>query len=460
MTYYVAPDGRDDNSGTEPTRPVRSITRAIELILELPGEPMETIEVAAGTYANEHGEIFPLIVPHNVEIRGAGRDSTVLEYDEVSEVDVYVDLHGALYDLAIRDRAIDACVYLDLRSTDPLGIVQRVVANRVYFEWARHVSDVESDDWLGIGEGFESGGELYPLVENCRGVSFVVQGGRIENCLADIFWIASPGYTIIQDNQFGNRLGVGDAFIVVRSREEQPEEDEHIPQIINNSIGADLEYVGDVAGWSAFPTIWICGESEWRNNTIQAKTFVIASNATFEDNPLIAAGQFDIRRAGSYGVLPDTTDPLREISPTFRNNTFRQIGFHIINNSCSWLTEEEAGLWLPPNLFWIGDDARPVFEGNEINTLVGTAYVEAQAVPVFGDGDGLSAGGNIFQRQDDGPCPLFYRDFIVDIGEGHSLNLNARNNTWWRDTIQVEIRSGTVICNTDPNPCRVLTDET
>lgn len=456
MTYYVASTGDDGNSGTGPTRPVRSITRAIELILNLPGETAETIEVAAGIYANEHGEVFPLIVPHNIEIRGEGRDSTVLEYDLNSAVDDYVDLRGSLYDMAIRPRGSITCAH-DLRSTDQRAIAQRIAAHTLDFEWIRHIAEVEFDYWLGVGEGFESGGDLYPLVEDCTPSSyepsnarFLVRGGRVERCLSSYFWIISPGHTIFQNNIIGNCLGgVSDAFIVVRNREEPPAEGEPIPQILNNSIAEDLVYVtGDIDALFTFPTIWVCGESVWRGNTMQAITFVTAANALFEDNPLLAAGQFDIRRAGNYWQFPDTSEPLREIAPVFRNNTFRQIRFQNMY-SCDWLADEEPMGW-PPALLWIGNDATPIFEGNVFNTLVGAAYIEADAAPDFGDG--RSAGGNVFQRQDDSPCPLFYPDMIVDIGEGRSFDLNARNNTWWRSPVWVQAWSGTVTCHTDPTP--------
>lgn len=460
MTYYVAPTGNDGNSGADPTSPVRSITRAIEIILELPGEPAETIEVSAGIYANEHGEIFPLIVPHNIEIRGEGRDSTVLEYDEDSAVNPYVDLRGSLYDIAIRPRVITPCTY-DLRATDQRAVAQRILGRTMFFQWARHLSEVEFDYWLWIGEGFESGDDLYPLVEGCSPSShepgnarFVVKGGRVERCLSSYFWIVSPGYTIFQNNRICNCLGGNsDAFIVVREREEPPADDEPIPQILNNSIAEDLVYVdGDVGAMFTFPTIWICGESIWRGNTMQAFKFVTAANAIFEDNPLIAAGQFEIRRSEYYWEYPDTREPMREIAPEFRNNTFRQIRFQNML-SCDWMADEDPYCPRPPALLWIGDDAMPVFENNEFNTLVGTAHIEADAVPDFGNG--RSAGGNVFQRQDELRCPLFYPDMTVDIGEGRNFDLNARNNTWWRSPVWIDVLSGTVDCHTDPAPNRV-----
>lgn len=457
MTYHVAPTGNDRNPGTDPTRAVRSITRAIDLILDLPGEPAETIEVAAGVYANEHGEVFPLIVPHNIEIRGEGRDSTVLEYDLDSAVDDYVDLRGSLYDMAIRARGSITCAN-DLRSTDQRAVAQRIAGHTLDFEWARHIVEVEFDYWIGVGEGFESGGDLYPLVEDCAPSSyeqsnarFVVRGGRVERCLSSYFWIVSPGHTMFQNNRIGNCLGgVSDAFIVVRGREEPPEEGEPIPQILNNSIAEDLIYVtGDIGALFTFPTIWVCGESIWRGNTMQSLEFTVASSAIFEDNPLIAAGQFDIRRAGNYWQFPDTSEPMREIAPVFRNNTFRQIRFQNMY-SCDWLADEDPLCWRPPTLLWIGDDAMPVLEGNVFNTLVGIAYIDAEAVPDFGNG--RSGGGNVFQRQDESFCPVYYPAFIVDIGEGRSLDLNARNNTWWQSTVRVEVRSGRVTCHTDPTP--------
>jgi hypothetical protein len=203
---------------------------------------------------------------------------------------------------------------------------------------------------------------------------------------------------------------------------------------------------GDIDALFTFPTIWVCGESMWRGNTMQAIRFVTAASAIFEDNPLIAVGQVDVRRSENYWQYPDTREPMREIAPVFRNNTFRQIGFSNMY-SCDWLADEEPLGW-PPALLWIDDDAMPVFEDNVFDTLVGGAYIGGETAPDFGDA--RSVGGNVFQRKDDSRCPLYYPDLIIDAGEGRSFDLIARNNTWWRTPVWVAVWSGTVTCDTDP----------
>jgi hypothetical protein len=65
-TLYVdAAAGSDDNLGTE-TEPLRTITKALELLTFRSG----TVVVAPGTYDAAHGESFPLQVPNRVALIG------------------------------------------------------------------------------------------------------------------------------------------------------------------------------------------------------------------------------------------------------------------------------------------------------------------------------------------------------------------------------------------------------
>ena len=95
-------------------QPLRSLTRAIELIVEAHGDrvdPPETEHLAAGTYSDEFGEIFPIIVPANVEVRGESHGSTTIEYLLTSGVNVCVNLRGSLFDIAIEPvNPDDVCI--------------------------------------------------------------------------------------------------------------------------------------------------------------------------------------------------------------------------------------------------------------------------------------------------------------------------------------------------------------
>ena len=129
MTYYVAPHGSDagSNPGTDPAQPLRSLTTAIDRIAAVHGEsvsPAETVEMAAGSYGPAFGERFPILVPANVEIRGADRDTTIMEYDFSGGVDTCIDLHGSLSDITLSPVTEHSCNYSLRVSRDDATVEQ------------------------------------------------------------------------------------------------------------------------------------------------------------------------------------------------------------------------------------------------------------------------------------------------------------------------------------------------
>lgn len=69
----AAPDGNDVTGRGTPDRPLRSATAALGY-----AAPGQLVFLEAGTYDEAHGEHWPLVLT-NVELRGAGPDTTVLQ---------------------------------------------------------------------------------------------------------------------------------------------------------------------------------------------------------------------------------------------------------------------------------------------------------------------------------------------------------------------------------------------
>lgn len=83
LTFFVSPDGDDahDGSAPEPAAAVRSITRALALAAADPRHsPRVRIHVAAGRYAEEYGESFPLSVSNRtIQIIGTNASATRID---------------------------------------------------------------------------------------------------------------------------------------------------------------------------------------------------------------------------------------------------------------------------------------------------------------------------------------------------------------------------------------------
>lgn len=76
---YVSPDGNDDNSGLSQAAPLRTIAAAMQRIAGNAAQP-HTIFLSSGTYSTAAtGEILPVGFKSHIRIRGAGRDSTLID---------------------------------------------------------------------------------------------------------------------------------------------------------------------------------------------------------------------------------------------------------------------------------------------------------------------------------------------------------------------------------------------
>ncbi|MDT8394425.1 MAG: DUF1565 domain-containing protein, partial [Bacteroidales bacterium] len=78
---YVAPSGDNNNSGLSPQSPLKDIWYALVKMKSDSVSP-DTIHVAAGTYKNSTGEKFPLSLKPYASIKGASKDSCILDAED------------------------------------------------------------------------------------------------------------------------------------------------------------------------------------------------------------------------------------------------------------------------------------------------------------------------------------------------------------------------------------------
>jgi len=84
--FYVSPEGDNANSGLTPEDPLRSIQIACLRILATDDNPL-SIYLAEGIYSpSSNGESFPVVLPRNVSLIGAGRELTILDAEYESAV--------------------------------------------------------------------------------------------------------------------------------------------------------------------------------------------------------------------------------------------------------------------------------------------------------------------------------------------------------------------------------------
>jgi len=77
--YYVdAINGNDENSGFSEDKPLKTISRALSIFKGMPDNPA-IINIAAGNYDLTLGEGFPLKMKDNIQLIGAGNDSTIID---------------------------------------------------------------------------------------------------------------------------------------------------------------------------------------------------------------------------------------------------------------------------------------------------------------------------------------------------------------------------------------------
>ncbi len=78
---YVSPNGDNNNSGLTPDSALKNISYALLKMASDTVSP-DTIHLANGTYSISSGEMFPLSLKSYVTLKGASRDSTILDAEE------------------------------------------------------------------------------------------------------------------------------------------------------------------------------------------------------------------------------------------------------------------------------------------------------------------------------------------------------------------------------------------
>jgi len=83
---YVSPDGDDNNTGLNVDEPLKTIYAAYYRILPDSTNP-HTIHLAGGTYSEEtNGEVFPVVLLDNIQLKGVSKNSVILDADSTSGV--------------------------------------------------------------------------------------------------------------------------------------------------------------------------------------------------------------------------------------------------------------------------------------------------------------------------------------------------------------------------------------
>ena len=450
--YYVSPGGNDENEGSDPSSPLRTITRAVELIalayadrgdIAVP----EFVHLEPGVYSRDSGESFPIIIPALTEVQGSSPDECFIEYSPgegpfaCGYSDTNIELHGSLTDVTLTTEFPEDLWFpvIGVRLMDENAVLENVVGNLIWVDAAARLSQVSFEGALITRDGFERSGEIYPLIDDCHftntgsfnsGMGFHIYGGRVQHCTGLIFWINSPGRTVIQDND----LPLIRVFMVHHPIEEAAaESDDLIPRILNNNIQSlDVMSTPD-SHWSA-NRIAVFGESYWEGNTIYVQRVYIGSNCEFFENTL-GAFRIDVSLSApwAYDAL-GPADEFRANCPEFSSNTFEQVYYRGVLPFRTG-DEPDEGSFLT-----ITAEACPVFEHNDFMMLdtepLTPVFIQKYTVaalaeivdglpnPDFGGGVGSSDGGNLFHVS----SPVVPHIKIDMAAE--TYHLEAEDNIW------------------------------
>jgi len=135
---YVSPDGDDSNSGVSFDDPIKSIQYALSMIESDSLNP-HTIYLNAGTFAPSTGQYFPINTRNYISIRGAGKDLTILDgenieqliiarydnYYSVSNLTIHRSPYEGSYHAITITENIEA-VYRNIRLTENDGVINMI----------------------------------------------------------------------------------------------------------------------------------------------------------------------------------------------------------------------------------------------------------------------------------------------------------------------------------------------
>ena len=204
---YVNPQQGDDSQVGKKLSPLKTITQALKI-----ADAGSTIQLATGTYSEETGETFPLIIKDGISLKGDPRGqgySTIIQGSGY-----FVSPTGAGQNVAI------AAV------KDAGGITGVRVSNnhsRGHGLWIESASpEIVSNSFTGNGNtGVSVNGNSSPLIENNyffnnSGNGLVVDSNSQSQVVDNTFEKTGFGVSILQDaaatlsgNVFdGNRIGI------------------------------------------------------------------------------------------------------------------------------------------------------------------------------------------------------------------------------------------------------------
>ena len=218
---YVNPNRGDDSQVGKELSPLKTITQALKI-----APPGSTIKLASGTYSEETGEVFPLIVEDRIILEGNPDNQG---YNTIIEGDGYfVSPTGAGQNIAIA------------ALKDAGGIIGVTITNkhsRGHGLWIESASPkVVSNTLTRNGNtGVSVNGNSAPLIEdnyfyNNSGNGLLVYGTSKPEVVNNTFKQTGFGVSLVQDtvtllkdNQFdSNRIGIileGNSQAILRDNE-------------------------------------------------------------------------------------------------------------------------------------------------------------------------------------------------------------------------------------------------
>jgi parallel beta-helix repeat protein len=229
LTLYVNPDTGNDGRGQGTLEsPFKTITQALML-----AKPTTTIILAVGTYSQETGEEFPLILKNNVTIQG---NSKTIGKDIVIQ-------GGGLY-TSPTAAAQNATLVATKNAGKIIGVTIMNPNSRGHGLWIESANpEIQSNMFAGNGtSGLSINGNSKPIIDNNyfyqnRGNGLLVYGTsqpQIKNNIFDrtgfgISAVQNTLITVVNNRFYGNRIGIileGNAQAILRNNAiEQSTED-------------------------------------------------------------------------------------------------------------------------------------------------------------------------------------------------------------------------------------------
>jgi parallel beta-helix repeat protein len=229
LTLYVNPDTGDDGRGQGTLEsPFKTITQALMM-----AKPTTTIILAVGTYSQETGEEFPLILKNNVTIQG---NAKTIGKDIVIQ-------GGGLY-TSPTAAAQNATLVATKNAGKIIGVTIMNPNSRGHGLWIESANpEVQSNMFAGNGtSGLSINGNSKPIIDNNyfyqnRGNGLLVYGTsqpQIKNNIFDrtgfgISAVQNTSITVFNNRFYSNRIGIileGNAQAVLRNNTiEQSTED-------------------------------------------------------------------------------------------------------------------------------------------------------------------------------------------------------------------------------------------